>query len=144
MQVAGVFDEESLDQFLMEHQISQEHITVWGTGKPRREFLHCDDLAETCLFLMNNLNFSDFVDHNHEIRNAHLNIGYGSDISINELAQIIKDLVAFKGEIKFDTSKPDDTFQKLLDSNKLNKLGSQPRIELKEGIRRTITEEFAI
>ncbi|TDI67726.1 MAG: GDP-L-fucose synthase [Bacteroidetes bacterium] len=143
-QEAGVFDQKAFNQFLMDHQISKEYITVWGTGKPRREFLHCDDLAEACLFIMNNLNFSDFVHQNNEIRNTHLNIGYGTDISINELAQIIKDIVAFKGEIKFDTSKPDGTFQKLLDSNKLNKLGWQPSIELKDGIRRTITEKFSL
>jgi len=144
MQVAGVLDQISLDKFLIDHQISRQYITVWGTGKPRREFLHSDDLAETCLFIMNNLNFSDFVDHNHEIRNSHLNIGYGTDISISELAQIIKDIVGFNGEIRFDTCKPDGAYRKLLDSNKLNKLGWKPQLELKDGIRRIITEEFSL
>jgi len=144
MQVADVFDEKWLDQYLVKNKISMEYITVWGTGKPRREFLHCDDLAEACFFVMNNLNFSDFVDHNNEIRNTHLNIGYGTDISIKELAQVIRDIVGFQGEIRFDSSKPDGTFQKLLDSNRLNKLGWKPQIELREGIRRTITEEFSL
>jgi len=79
-----------------------------------------------------------------EIRNTHLNVGYGTDISISELAQIIKDIVGFNGEIRFDTSKPDGAYRKLLDSNKLNKLGWKPQLELKDGIRRIITEEFSL
>ncbi len=144
MQEAGVSDQKAFKQFLRDHQISKEYITVWGTGNPRREFLHCDDLAEACLFIMNNLNFSDFVKHHQEIRNTHLNVGYGTDISISELAQIIKDIVGFNGAIRFDTSKPDGTYRKLLDSSKLKKLGWKPQIELKEGIRRIITEEFSL
>ena len=138
MQVAGVFEERSFDQFLVGNKLSQDYITVWGTGKSRREFLHSDDLAEACIFIMKELNFKDCVDHHDEVRNTHLNIGYGTDISIKELAQVIRDIVGFKGEIRFDPSKPEGTFQKLLDSNKLNKLGWKPQIELKEGIRRTI------
>ena len=91
---------------------------------------------------MKKLNFNDCLDHHDEVRNTHLNIGYGTDISIKELAQVIKDIVGFKGEIRFDPSKPDGTFQKLLDSNKLSKLGWKPKIELEQGIRRTIAEEF--
>ncbi len=142
MRVAGVLDQKSLNQFLMNYKISKEYITVWGTGKPRREFLYSDDLAEACVFIMKKWNFNDCVDHHDEVRNTHLNIGYGTDISIKELAQVIKDIVGFKGEIRFDTSKPDGTFQKLLDSNKLSKLGWKPKIELEQGIRRTIAEEY--
>jgi len=144
MRVAGVLNQKAFHQFLKDHQISKEYITVWGTGKPRREFLHSDDLTEACLFIMNKVNFKDCVDSSDEVRNTHLNIGCGTDTSIKELALVIKDIVAFKGEIKFDSSKPDGTFRKLLDCSKLSKLGWKPKIELEEGIRRTITEEFPL
>ncbi len=106
-------------------------VTVWGTGKPRREFLHSDDLASACFYLMQNYNEPDIV-----------NIGVGKDISIGEMAQMIKEISGYKGEIVFDTSMPDGTFRKLLDVSKLNNLGWHAQIGFEEGIRRTYTEEF--
>lgn len=100
-------------------------VTIWGTGTPKREFMHVNDLAEACVFLMQNYNEKEFI-----------NIGYGDDISIKDLALLIKDIVGFKGEIIHDLSKPDGTPRKLMDSSKLRKLGWEPKITLEAGIRK--------
>jgi GDP-L-fucose synthase len=101
-------------------------VTVWGTGNPRREFLHADDLAAACLFLMHHYDEPKII-----------NIGVGKDISIGEMAKMIKQIVGYKGEIIFDTSMPDGTFQKLLDVRKINTLGWQAQIGFEEGVRNT-------
>lgn len=103
---------------------NQPSITVWGTGTPRREFLHVDDLAEACLFLLENYDKGEIV-----------NIGCGEDITIAELAQKIASMVGFKGEILWDRSKPDGTPRKLLDVSRLKNLGWSPRITLDEGLK---------
>ncbi len=107
-----------------------QKVEVWGTGSPLREFLHVDDLAEACCFLMNNYDDKDFV-----------NIGVGSDISIKDLAQLIKKIVGFEGELIFDTSKPDGTPRKLMDVGKINGLGWKHSIDLESGISK-VYEEF--
>jgi GDP-L-fucose synthase len=101
----------------------EKSIEVWGTGKPLREFLHVDDLAEACLFLMNNYN-----------EPGHVNVGSGEEVSIKELVITIQDTVGFQGQLKFNDSKPDGTPRKLMDSSKLKALGWSPRISLKEGV----------
>lgn len=101
-------------------------VEIWGSGKPRREFLYVDDLADACLFLMQHYEGSQFV-----------NIGVGEDISIKELALLIKEIVGFQGDLKFDTSKPDGTPRKLLDVSRLTALGWQAKTGLREGIRQT-------
>ena len=106
-------------------------VTVWGTGKPRREFLHADDLASACYFLMENYNDPDII-----------NIGVGKDISIGEMALLIKKITGFAGDIVFDTSMPDGTFQKLMDVNKLNNLGWHAETGFEEGLRKTYEERF--
>jgi GDP-L-fucose synthase len=100
-------------------------VEVWGTGKPRREFMHVDDLAEACFYLMENYNEPGFI-----------NIGVGEDISIHDLAIMIKNITGFQGNLKFDTSKPDGTPRKLLDISKLKDSGFKANIGLKDGIRR--------
>jgi len=105
---------------------NEDEVVIWGTGKPRREFLHVDDLADSLLYLMNNYDGDQFV-----------NVGVGKDISILELAELIKDIVGFKGEIVNDLSKPDGTPRKLLDVSRLNDLGWETQISLKEGIKDT-------
>ena len=102
------------------------HVIVWGTGTARREFLHVDDLADACLFLMRSYD-----------RNELINVGGGSDITILELAQLIKEVVGYEGEIRLDPSKPDGTPRKLVDVSKLHGLGWRPKIPLKEGLRQT-------
>jgi GDP-L-fucose synthase len=104
----------------------EDEVVIWGTGKPKREFLHVDDLADSLLFLMNNYNGDQFV-----------NVGVGKDISILELAELIKDIVGFEGEIVNDLSKPDGTPRKLLDVTRLNDLGWEAQISLEEGIKDT-------
>jgi GDP-L-fucose synthase len=104
----------------------ENEVVIWGTGKPRREFLHVDDLADALLFLMNNYDGDQFV-----------NVGVGKDISILELAELIKDIVGFEGEIVNDLSKPDGTPRKLLDVSRLNDLGWEAQISLEEGIKDT-------
>ncbi len=111
-------------------------VEIWGTGTPRREFLHVDDLAAACFFL---LNLDDNV-FEKLIKGSDLpliNIGWGKDISIKELAEMIKDIVGFEGALRFDASKPDGTPQKLLDIGKLIGLGWQPQISLLDGIKKT-------
>jgi GDP-L-fucose synthase len=117
------------------HEAKVSHapsVTVWGTGKPRREFLHSDDLAAALFFLMQHYNDPAFV-----------NIGTGKDISIGEMAQMIKEISGYEGDIIFDTSMPDGTFQKLLDVSKIHSLGWKAAIGFEEGVRRTYEEEFA-
>jgi GDP-L-fucose synthase len=104
----------------------EDEVVIWGTGKPKREFLHVDDLADSLLFLMNNYSGDQFV-----------NVGVGKDISILELAELIKDIVGFEGEIVNDLSKPDGTPRKLLDVTRLNDLGWEAQISLEEGIKDT-------
>lgn len=101
-------------------------VDVWGSGNPRREFLHVDDLADACVFLMD-------IYSNHEI----VNIGWGKDISVGELAQMISAIVDFQGELKFDRSKPDGAPRKLLDTSRLAALGWQPAITLDAGVAST-------
>ena len=105
---------------------NKPEVIVWGTGSPRRECLYVDDLADACIFLMNQYDESEMV-----------NIGSGEDLSIKELAWLIKELVGFRGKIVFDESKPDGAPRKLLDNSKMRKLGWSPQTGLKEGIRQT-------
>jgi len=101
-------------------------VVIWGTGSPRREFLHVDDLADACLFLMQHYNHNELV-----------NIGVGEDLTIRELALLIKDVVDFRSKLEFDSSKPDGMAQKLLDVSKINSLGWKAKISLREGIEMT-------
>ena len=104
-------------------------IIVWGTGAPRREFLHVDDMADACVYLMENYDATDIGEF--------VNIGVGEDLTIRELAELIGDIVGYKGEIVYDTTKPDGTPQKLLDVSRLYRLGWKARISLRDGIEQT-------
>ncbi|MHC1704324.1 MAG: GDP-L-fucose synthase family protein [Tenuifilaceae bacterium] len=109
-------------------------LTLWGSGTPRREFLYSDDLAEACIFLMQNINFIDLSGESKEIKNTHINIGTGEDLEIKELSSIVKKVVGFDGEITWDKTKPDGTKQKLLEVSKINRFGWKHSIQLYEGI----------
>jgi GDP-L-fucose synthase len=116
-------------------------INLWGTGSPYREFLYVDDLAEACVYVMNNVDYKDLKDQHSkanpdstQIKNTHINIGTGKDLTIKELANLVKELVGFKSELTWDSSKPDGTFRKLLDVSKINSLGWKEKKGLKEGI----------
>lgn len=104
----------------------QKEVVVWGTGNPKREFLHVDDLADACAFLMQNYRGTEVI-----------NIGFGNDTAIRDLATIIKRVVGFEGELTFDTSKPDGAPRKFLDSSRIFKMGWVPKIGLEKGIENT-------
>ena len=108
----------------------KDSVEIWGTGSPKREFMHVDDLADACYYLMQNYSETGFV-----------NVGVGKDLSIKELAIMIKGIVGFEGDLTFDTSKPDGTPRKLMDVSKLTALGFKYRIELEDGIR-SVYEEY--
>jgi GDP-L-fucose synthase len=101
-------------------------VTLWGTGKPRREFLHVDDLARAAVFLMNAYDSPEII-----------NVGAGEDLSIRELAEMVCRVIGFRGEIVYDSSRPDGTPRKLLDVSRLRALGWKPSIALEDGIRQT-------
>ncbi len=104
----------------------EPRVTVWGTGTPRREFLYVDDLADACVYLTNNYSGSEIV-----------NVGVGKDISIAELASLVREVVGYEGEISYDTNKPDGTPRKLLDVSRLAELGWKAKVPLREGVERT-------
>ena len=104
-------------------------VVIWGTGTPRREFMHVDDLADACYFLLQNYNEAGLI-----------NIGWGEDVSIKELATLISTEVGYTGSLEFDTTKPDGTQRKLLDTTKINNLGWKPSIQLIDGIKQTLKE----
>lgn len=116
-------------RILLAKKNNDSAVVIWGSGTPRREFMHVDDLADACYFLLQQYDESGIV-----------NIGWGDDISIKELATLIATEIGYTGVLEFDTSKPDGTPRKLMDTRKLTRLGWKPSIPLEEGIRRTIKE----
>ena len=116
------------------HEAKQQNmpfVEVWGTGAPLREFMNVEDLADACVFLMNNYDQPEII-----------NIGVGEDLSIKELAMLVKEIVGFVGELRFDTSKPDGTPRKLMDTSKINNLGWKASISLKDGIKKVYETTF--
>jgi GDP-L-fucose synthase len=115
-------------------------VEIWGSGKPMREFLWSGDMADACVFIMENKDFQEIANESPaisasgEIRNAHVNIGTGKEISIGELAKLIKSIVGFKGELAFNSSKPDGTMRKLTDPSKLHQLGWKHQVDIEEGV----------
>jgi GDP-L-fucose synthase len=121
------------------HEAKQNNtaqVEIWGSGKPRREFLYSEDMADACVFLLENRDFKDTYNHDDkEIKNTHINIGTGIDISIKELALTIKKIVGYQGELYFNDTKPDGTMVKLTDPSKLHALGWKHKVELEDGIK---------
>ena len=116
-------------KFLTAKKNNDPSVTMWGTGKPLREFLHADDLADACLFLMDNFNEEGFV-----------NIGTGEDLPILQLAQLVQKTVGYEGKIELDTTKPDGTPRKLMDVSKLHNMGWRHKISLEEGIKKVVEQ----
>ncbi len=113
-----------------------KEVEIWGSGKPRREFLYVDDMAEACVFIMNSVDFKDLYQDNQEVRNTHINISTGEDISIKALAELIKKIVGFEGRLVFNADKPDGTMVKRTDITKINNLGWYANMELSDGIEK--------
>jgi len=146
----GVESLEEAKAYLANFGVDGESVEIWGSGKPMREFLWSEDMADACVFLMENRDFKDTYAvvngsnrtctpnevQNQETRNTHINIGTGVDISIKALAETIKEIIGFKGELYFNTDKPDGTMKKLTDVSKLHGLGWKHRVELREGIEK--------
>jgi len=126
---------EEAREYLSSFGVTESSVEIWGTGQPKREFLWSEDMADACVFIMENRNFKDtFSQDQKEVRNTHINIGTGKDVSIKELAEIIKSIIGFKGKLVFNPQKPDGTMRKLTDVSKLNDLGWKHSVNLKEGI----------
>jgi GDP-L-fucose synthase len=124
------------DQGINRNKNGKVSLSLWGTGTPLREFLHVTDMADACVYVMEHVDFEDLKPANSgEIRNTHINIGSGKELSIMQLAKMIQKVTGFAGEILFDASKPDGTMRKLLDVSKLEKLGWKCKIELEDGVK---------
>lgn len=137
---------ETLAKYGIRKDGDQTIIALWGSGKPYREFMHADDMGEACVFVMNNVDFKDLAAGKTEVRNTHINLGTGVDITMKDLAHLIKELVGFGGEIEFDTSKPDGTYRRYMSVDKIHDLGWQHTIELEDGLRRAVAwyqEQYA-
>ena len=137
--VEGINGEHSLEEIkaiLSKYGVFENRVELWGTGKPMREFLWSEDMADACIYVMQNVDFKDLIKDKKEIRNTHINIGTGSDITIKDLSSLIARIIDYKGSISFDSSKPDGTMKKLTDPSKLNGLGWKHQVEIEEGIEK--------
>lgn len=160
-EISGDADKSLILEMLLKYGISFSTLTggdteggsvsveIWGTGKPKREFLWSEDMADACVFIMENVDFIDVIrktkeqiataSPRNEIRNTHINIGSGKEISIAGLAEMIKQQIGFKGQLVFNTSKPDGTMRKVTDVSKLNKLGWKHTVDLNTGLEKIIS-----
>ena len=141
---------EKAKSYLSGFGVDADKVEIWGSGKPMREFLWSEDMADACIFIMENRDFKDTYTSvegvnttctpnevkNQEIRNTHINIGTGVDISIKELAETIKEIIGFQGELYFNADKPDGTMKKLTDVSKLHELGWKHKVGLRNGIEK--------
>lgn len=137
--VDGSCSKEDILKALAKYGITQDNdriaVEIMGTGAPLREFLWSEEMADACVFVMENINFKDLVDEP-EVRNTHINIGTGKEISIKDLANLIKTTIGFDGQIKFNADKPDGTMRKLTNPSKIHALGWHHKIEVEEGVRK--------
>lgn len=128
---------EEAENYLNQFGINNNSLIIWGSGNAKREFLHVDDLAEACVFIMDSINFKDLYKSNDsEIKNIHINVGPNENISIKELAYIIRDIVDYKGNLIFDKAKPEGSLNRLTDCSKMHSLGWHHKISLADGIKK--------
>ncbi len=132
----GTGSDEAILRLLAKYGISPSGVTLWGTGRPLREFLWSEEMADACVYIMEHVDFDDLKDDADEVRNCHINIGTGKEISIRELAKLVVRTAGYRGTLTFDASKPDGTMRKLTDVSKLHALGWHHRIEIEEGVER--------
>ncbi len=139
--IAADASQEEIISLLAKYGIYNNRVELWGSGEPTREFLWSEEMAQACVFVMESVDFSDLVSYavqrgcpENKIRNCHINIGTGREISIRDLSHLIAKIVGYPAEICFDSSKPDGTMRKLTDPSKLNSLGWQHKIEIEQGV----------
>jgi GDP-L-fucose synthase len=136
-EINGASSNEDILEILAKYGVKENIIDIWGSGKPKREFLWSEDMADACVFLLENRDFEHtFSDLEHEVKNTHINIGTGIDISIMELAKQIKITIGYKGSFNFDISKPDGTMRKLTNVSKLHRLGWKHTVSLNKGVEK--------
>lgn len=144
--ISGSANENDIISILAKYGITSEHLLLWGSGKPIREFLWSEDMADASVFIMENINFNDTYNGDpvvpgsqemakREIRNCHINIGSGKEITIAQLASLCKDTIEYNGEILWDSTKPDGTMRKLTDVSKLHALGWKHKMEIEDGVK---------
>lgn len=134
--VSGLAAENEILSVLAKYGIYPGKVELWGTGIPLREFLWSEEMADASVFIMENIDFADVKPESGEVRNTHINIGTGKELSIKEVAELIKEKVGFKGEILFNSSKPDGTLRKLTDVSKLHALGWHHTVEINDGVEK--------
>jgi GDP-L-fucose synthase len=134
--VSGKDSETAINEKLSKYGILKDSVEVWGTGKPLREFLWSEEMADACVYVMENVNFDDLKPKGKEIRNAHINIGTGREISIAGLAKLIAQTVGYTGQFNFNAGKPDGTMRKLTDPSRLNSLGWKHKIDIEQGVEK--------
>jgi len=133
--ITGADSSDKIVDILRKYGITENQLSLWGTGKPLREFLWSEEMADACVYIMERVDFADLKGAGPEVRNCHINIGTGEEISIRDLAYLIRETVGYKGSISFDASKPDGTMRKLTDVTKLHSLGWHHAIDIKNGVR---------
>lgn len=134
--IDGTADNDKISQTLAQFGIFPDRLKLWGTGTPLREFLWSEDMADASVFILENVSFNDLKGTNSEIRNCHINIGSGKEITIKQLAETIKATIGYTGIIEWDATKPDGTMRKLCDVSKLHSLGWKHKVEIEDGINR--------
>lgn len=136
--VDGAASNEDIVAMLNKYGIYADHLMLWGTGAPIREFLWSEDMADASVYALLNIDFDDVRGSNPEVRNCHINIGSGKEITIRQLAELVQRTVGYNGEIRWDATKPDGTMRKLTDVSKLHSLGWHHRVEIEEGVARLV------
>jgi GDP-L-fucose synthase len=134
--VLGEASKEAIQEKLDKYGIKKGSVERWGTGKPMREFLWSEEMADACVYVMEKVDFDDLKPQGREIRNVHINIGTGKEVSIRQLAEIIAQTVGYEGEFIFNADKPDGTMRKLTDPSKLHQLGWHHQIEIEQGVEK--------
>lgn len=134
--ITGEVKDHEVITLLEKYGIATSGVKLWGTGCPLREFLWSEEMADACVYIMEHVNFKDLKGDSGEVRNCHINIGTGKDISIGGLARLIVKTIGYRGDLSFDTSKPDGTMRKLTDVTKLHSLGWHHQIEIEEGVEK--------
>ena len=134
--ISGEATEQDMVAVLAKYGIYRQYVELWGTGKPLREFLWSEEMADASVYILDHVDFADLRGDAPEVRNCHINIGTGKELSIRELSELIKRTVDYRGEIRFNADKPDGTMRKLTDVSKLHALGWTHKIEIEEGVQK--------